>query len=116
MVIMPSIQLQSVKIVRLGRSYHAIQSALAGEGEVLVVFVPEAEIPPYRSDEPQQLPAVGVIARLVQAEIQPDDMLLIELDVRLVRSLQLGSGMTHSTALRAFRSPTPKILALNHLH
>jgi ATP-dependent Lon protease len=80
MVIMPRIQLQSLNIVRSGRSYRAIQSALAGEGEVLVVFVPEAEIPPYRSDEPQQLPAVGVIARLVQAEIQPDDMLLIGLD------------------------------------
>jgi ATP-dependent Lon protease len=48
---------------------------------VLVVFVAEREIPGYRSSEPQQLPTVGVIARLEEVVAQPDGTLQIVLDV-----------------------------------
>jgi ATP-dependent Lon protease len=63
------------------RSYRAIQAALDSDHEVLVIFVPELEIANYRSSEPQQLPTVGVIARLADVAPQPDGTLEIVLDV-----------------------------------
>jgi ATP-dependent Lon protease len=67
--------------IRPGRSYRAIQAALDSDHEVLVSFVAEREIPNYRSGEPQQLPTVGVIARLEEVVAQPDGTLEIVLDV-----------------------------------
>jgi ATP-dependent Lon protease len=81
MVIMPRIQPQPLQGLRPGRSYQAIQAALASEREVLVVFVAEHEIPSYRSSEPQDLPRVGVIARFEEVAAQPDGTLQIVLNV-----------------------------------
>jgi ATP-dependent Lon protease len=81
MVIMPRIQLQPIQGVRPGGSYNAIHAALESNREVLVVFVAEREITDYRSGEPQQLPTVGVIARLEEVVAQPDGTLRIVLDV-----------------------------------
>jgi len=67
--------------IRPGASYRAIHAALDSDHEVLVSFVPELEIPNYRSGEPQQLPTVGVIARLEEVVAQPDGTLEIVLDV-----------------------------------
>jgi ATP-dependent Lon protease len=81
MVIMPRIHLAPIHGVRPGGSYRAIHAALASNREVLVVFVAEREITNYKSGEPQQLPTVGVIARLEEAVAQPDGTLQIVLDV-----------------------------------
>jgi ATP-dependent Lon protease len=81
MVIMPRIQPEHIHGVRRGGSYQAIQTALESNREVLVVFVAEREIPGYRSGEPQQLPTVGVIARLEEVVAQHDGTLQIVLDV-----------------------------------
>ena len=81
MVIMPRIQLEPIHGVRPGKSYQAIQTALEINREVLVVFIAEREIPGYRSDDPQQLPMLGVIARLEEVVAQPDGALQIVLDV-----------------------------------
>jgi ATP-dependent Lon protease len=81
MVIPPRIQLQPLQGVRPGRSYNAIQAALKSNREVLVIFVAEREITGYKSSYPQQLPTVGVIARLEEAVMQPDDTLEVVLDV-----------------------------------
>jgi ATP-dependent Lon protease len=67
--------------IRPGRSYRAIQAARDSDHEVLVSFVPELEIANYRSSEPQQLPTVGVIARLEEAVLQPDGTFEVVLDV-----------------------------------
>jgi ATP-dependent Lon protease len=67
--------------IRPGRSYRAIQAARDSDHEVLVIFVPELEIANYRTSEPQQLPEVGVIARLEEVVAQPDGTLEIVLDV-----------------------------------
>ncbi len=67
--------------LRPGASYRAIQAALDSGQEVLVSFVPEREIPNYRSGEPQQLPTVGVIARLEEVVTQLAGTLEVVLDV-----------------------------------
>jgi ATP-dependent Lon protease len=67
--------------VRPGGSYNAIHAALESNREVLVIFVAEREIAGYRSSEPQQLPTVGVIARLEELVAQEDGTLQIVLDV-----------------------------------
>jgi ATP-dependent Lon protease len=81
MVIMPRIQLEPLQGLQPGRSCNAIQAAFESNREVLVVFVAEREIASYRSGEPQQLPTVGVIARLEEVVAQPDGTLQIVLDV-----------------------------------
>jgi ATP-dependent Lon protease len=80
-VIPPRIQLQPLQGLQPGRSCNAIRAAFESNREVLVVFVAEREIMGYRSSEPQQLPTVGVIARLEEVVAQPDGTLQIVLDV-----------------------------------
>jgi ATP-dependent Lon protease len=81
MVIMPRIQLEPFQGLPPGRSCNAIRAAFESNREVLVVFVAEREITGYRSSEPQQLPTVGVIARLEEVVAQEDGTLQIVLDV-----------------------------------
>jgi ATP-dependent Lon protease len=80
-VIPPRIQLQPLQGLRPGRSCNAIQAAFESNREVLVVFVTEREIMGYRSSEPQQLPTVGVIARLEEVVARPDGTFQIVLEV-----------------------------------
>jgi ATP-dependent Lon protease len=70
MVIMPhmTIPLQ----VPQGKSYRAMERAWDEEKEVLLIFVREAELEGYKSNQAQQLPPIGVIARLEEFAKLPD--------------------------------------------
>ena len=70
MVIMPhmTIPLQ----VPQGKSYRAMERAWEEDREVLLIFVREAELEGYKSNQPQQLPPIGVIARLEEFAKLPD--------------------------------------------
>src|SRR5690349_14630743 len=70
MVIMPhmTIPLQ----VPQGKSYRAMERAWDEDHEVLLIFVREGELEGYKSNQPQQLPPTGVIARLEEFAKLPD--------------------------------------------
>jgi ATP-dependent Lon protease len=91
--------------IRPGASYRAIHAALDSDHEVLVSFVPELEIPNYRSGEPQQLPTVGVIARLEEVVAQEDGTLQIVLDVT-TRAI-ITARLQHDPFYRATCVPHP---------
>jgi ATP-dependent Lon protease len=78
MVIMPhmTVPLQ----VGQGKSYRAMEHAWDGEREVLLIFVSESEIESYKSGQPQQLPPVGVVARLEEFIKLPDGTVRIILE------------------------------------
>jgi len=105
MVILPRVQPVRLPDVRPGRSYHAIQSALDSDHEVLVIFVPELEIANYKSSEPQQLPTVGVIARLAEVVPQPDGALEVVLDV--TTRATITARLQHEPFYRATCVPHP---------
>jgi len=105
MVILPRVQPVPLPDVRPGRSYRAIQSALDSDHEVLVIFVPEQEIANYKSSEPQQLPTVGVIARLADVVPQPDGTLQIVLDV--TTRATITARLQHEPFYRATCVPHP---------
>ncbi len=62
MVIMPhmTIPLQ----VPQGKSYRAMERAWEEDRDVLLIFVREHQLEGYKSNQPQQLPPIGVIAQL----------------------------------------------------
>jgi ATP-dependent Lon protease len=70
MVIMPymTIPLQ----VPQGKSYRAMERAWEEDREVLLIFVFEAELEGYKSNQIQQLPEIGVIAKLEEFVKLPD--------------------------------------------
>ncbi|MEI8307940.1 MAG: endopeptidase La [Chloroflexales bacterium] len=70
MVIMPhmTIPLQ----VPQGKSYRAMERAWDEDHEVLLIFVREGELEGYKSNQSQQLPPTGVIARLEEFAKLPD--------------------------------------------
>lgn len=70
MVIMPhmTIPLQ----VPQGKSYRAMERAWDEDHEVLLIFVREIELEGYKSNQAQQLPPIGVIARLEEFAKLPD--------------------------------------------
>ncbi|NNJ08737.1 endopeptidase La [Chloroflexales bacterium ZM16-3] len=70
MVIMPhmTIPLQ----VPQGKSYRAMERAWDEDHEVLLIFVRESELEGYKSNQSQQLPPTGVIARLEEFAKLPD--------------------------------------------
>jgi len=105
MVIPPRIHPHPLSNVRPGRSYRAIQAALDSDREVLVIFVPELEIANYKSSEPQQLPTVGVIARLADVVPQPDGTLQIVLDV--TTRATISARLQHDPFYRATCVPHP---------
>jgi len=81
MVALPGIYPLQLVNISPGRSNRAIRAARDGDNEVVMIFVPEGEIGNYRSNEPQPLPAIGVIARLVNVVSQPDGSLEIAMNV-----------------------------------
>jgi len=81
MVALPGIYPLQLLDIRPGRSNRAIRAARDGDNEVVMIFVPEQEIGNYRSSEPQSLPSIGVIARLVDVASQPNGALEITMDV-----------------------------------
>ena len=78
MVIMPhmTVPLQ----VGQGKSFRAMDQAWDEDQEVLLIFVSEDEIEGYKSGQPQQLPPVGVIARLGEFVKLPDGTVRIILE------------------------------------
>jgi len=70
MVIMPhmTIPLQ----VPQGKSYRAMERAWDEDREVLLIFVRESELEGYKSSQAQELPPIGVIARLEEFAKLPD--------------------------------------------
>jgi ATP-dependent Lon protease len=78
MVIMPhmTVPLQ----VGQGKSYRAMEQAWEEDQEVLLIFVSEDEIESYKSGQRQQLPKVGVIARLEEFIKLPDGTVRIILE------------------------------------
>ncbi len=78
MVIMPhmTVPLQ----VGQGKSYLAMEQAWQENHEVLLIFVSESEIEGYKSNQQQQLPPTGVIARLLEFIKLPDGTVRIILE------------------------------------
>ncbi len=78
MVIMPhmTVPLQ----VGQGKSYRAMEQAWEESHEVLLIFVSEDEIESYKNGQPQQIPPVGVIARLDEFIKLPDGTVRIILE------------------------------------
>jgi ATP-dependent Lon protease len=78
MVIMPhmTVPLQ----VGQGKSYLAMEQAWEEDHEVLLIFVSEDEIEGYKSSNAQQLPPIGVIARLMEFIKLPDGTVRIILE------------------------------------
>lgn len=63
-----------------GKSYRAMEQAMEDDQHVLLIFVSEAEIEAYKGHEPQQLPKVGVVARLEDFSQLPDGTVKIVLE------------------------------------
>ena len=78
MVIMPRIPIPLQ--VGTGKSYRAMEEAMEGDREVLLIFVSEEEIEGYKGSERQQLPPVGVIAKVEEFLKLPDDTVRIILE------------------------------------
>jgi ATP-dependent Lon protease len=78
LVIMPRIP--APLQVGKGKSYRAMEQAMEGDREVLLIFVPESEIDGYKGSEPQKLPRIGVIAKLEEFLKLPDDTVRIILE------------------------------------
>src|SRR6266511_557197 len=78
MVIMPhmTVPLQ----VGQGKSYRAMEQAWEEDQEVLLIFVSESEIESYKNGQPQQVPPIGVIARLEEFIKAPDGTVRIILE------------------------------------
>lgn len=78
MVIMPhmTVPLQ----VGQGKSYLAMEQAWDEDHEVLLIFVSEEEIEGYKHNNTQQLPPIGVVARLMEFIKLPDGTVRIILE------------------------------------
>src|SRR3712207_454057 len=66
--------------VGTGKSYRAMEEAMEGDREVLLIFVSEEEIEGYKGSEQQQLPPVGVIAKVEEFLKLPDNQVRIILE------------------------------------
>src|SRR3712207_8642321 len=81
--------------VGTGKSYRAMEEAMEGDREVLLIFVSEEEIEGYKGSERQQLPPVGVIAKLEErseehtSELQSRQYLVCRLLLEKKNKLQL---------------------------
>ncbi|CAA9395168.1 MAG: ATP-dependent protease La Type I [uncultured Chloroflexia bacterium] len=80
-VIMPRIPVPLQ--VGTGKSYRAMEEAMEGDREVLLIFVSDEEIEGYKGAEQQDLPSVGVIAKLEEFLKLPDDTVRIILEGRV---------------------------------
>lgn len=78
MVIMPNMTVPLQ--VGQGKSFRAMEQAWEEDKEVLLIFVAEYEIEGYKNGQPNQLPQVGVIARLEEFIKLPDGTVRIILE------------------------------------
>jgi len=63
-----------------GFSYQALEHAMAGDREVLLIGVLEAELANYKGNQPEHLPHVGVIAKVEEFLKLPDNTVRIILE------------------------------------
>ncbi len=70
-VIMPRMTVPPLQVPQ-GKSYSAMERAWEEDREVLLIFVQEAELEGYRTNQTQQLPPIGVIAKLEEFIKLPD--------------------------------------------
>ena len=115
MVIMPhmTVPLQ----VGQGKSYRAMEHAWDRDHLVLLIFVSESEIETYKSSQPQQLPPVGVIARLEEFVKLPDGtarIILEGISRALVQTL-LQSEPFYRVRCHAISDPEPKGIEIEAL-
>ena len=66
--------------VTQGKSYRAMEQAMEEDQHVLLIFVSEEEIEGYKGHEQQELPKIGVIARLEDFTPLPDGTVKIVLE------------------------------------
>ncbi len=104
MVIMPGIPVFLV-ISSKGGSYRAIEEAMKGDHEVLVIFVSEAEIEGFKGNEPQQLPQVGVIGRIEHFWKRPDAT--VQIILTGVARAQIIARVAYTPFYRATCVPRP---------
>jgi ATP-dependent Lon protease len=107
MVIMPhmTVPLQ----VGQGKSYRAMERAWEEDQEVLLIFVSEDEIEGYKSGQRQQLPRVGVIARLEEFMKLPDGTVRIILEglTRAMLGEAVQSDPFYRVGCRQITDPEP---------
>jgi ATP-dependent Lon protease len=90
LVIMPymTVPLQ----VGQGKSYRAMEQACEEDHKVLLIFVPDDQIEGYKTGQQQELPPIGVIAKLEEFIKLPDNSVRIILEgqtrARLLETLQ----------------------------
>jgi ATP-dependent Lon protease len=101
MVIMPNMTVPLQ--VGQGKSYRAMEQAWEADREVLLIFVAENEIESYKSGQPQQIPTVGVIARLEEFIKLPDGTVRIILE-GLARA-HVGVVLQHDPFYRVYCTP-----------
>lgn len=94
-----------VLLVDEGKSYRAMREVMQGDGEVLLVFVSEAEIAGFRSDAPQPLPQLGVIARVAELGAEPVNKHRIKLEG--VSRAEITARLDHAPIYRAACIPHP---------
>ncbi|MCS6840697.1 MAG: endopeptidase La [Roseiflexus sp.] len=115
MVIMPhmTVPLQ----VGQGKSYRAMEQAWENDHLVLLIFVSESEIETYKNSQPQQLPPVGVIARLDEFVKLPDGTARIILEgiSRALVQGMLQSEPFYRVRCRAISDPEPKGIEIEAL-
>ncbi|NJO82456.1 MAG: endopeptidase La [Blastochloris sp.] len=92
MVIMPhmTIPLQ----VPQGKSYRAMERAWDEDHEVLLIFVRESELEGYKSSQSQDLPPIGVIARLEEFAKLPDGTARVILEGLYRATIQSATQIT----------------------
>jgi ATP-dependent Lon protease len=101
MVIMPhmTVPLQ----VGQGKSYLAMEQAWEEDHEVLLIFVSENEIEGYKSNQQQQLPSTGVIARLLEFIKLPDGTVRIILEG--IQRARIGNAIQSEPFYRVSAQP-----------
>ena len=107
MVIMPRIPVPLQ--VGTGKSYRAMEEAMEGDREVLLIFVSEEEVEGYKGSERQELPPVGVIARLEEFLKLPDDTVRIILEGQVRAEIRECVQSDPFYRVRCIPRPDPQI-------
>ncbi len=107
MVIMPRIPVPLQ--VGTGKSYRAMEEAMEGDREVLLIFVSEEQIEGYKGSERQELPPVGVIAKLEEFLKLPDDTVRIILEGQVRAEIRECVQSEPFYRVRCIARPDPEI-------
>jgi ATP-dependent Lon protease len=88
-----------------GKSYRAMERAWEEDREVLLIFVLEAELEGYKSNQMQQLPPIGVIAKLEEFAKLPDGTARVILEG--VCRAQISEAVQNQPFYRVRCAPVP---------